>query len=117
MDDDERGSKPGVAPCDDLNTGSPNPHLKLLATYVVLGYRLQNSLQAHSDPLLSLSLCSLTPSRLFFFFGSLFLDRFSLLRSNLFYDYYLIVRCLNLYLFLHGTGNRISMESLPICSY
>lgn len=34
--------------------------------------------------------CSLTPSRLFFFFGSLFLDRFSLLRSNLFYDYYLI---------------------------
>lgn len=55
MDDDERGSKPGVAPCDDLNTGSPNPHLKLLATYVVLGYRLQNSLQAHSDPLLSLN--------------------------------------------------------------
>lgn len=29
----------------------------------------------------------------------------------------LYVRCLNLYLFLHGTGNRISMEAIPRCSY
>lgn len=101
MEDDERGSKPGVAPCRSMTSireaRTPTFNYQLPTSVVLRGAGLQIKEFATSTlgspPLSALChslACSLTPSRLFFFFGSLFLDRFSLLRSNLFYDYYLI---------------------------